>query len=57
LISDLAPLRRGGFGIVLGKGRGDEGGDDGARSRWHASMLSVARRLLEIEVGRLTCAA
>ena len=28
LIGDLAPLRAGGLGVVLGEGGGDEGGDD-----------------------------
>ena len=33
LIGDLAPLLAGGFGIVLGEGGADPGGDDACRHR------------------------
>ena len=49
LIGDLAPLVAGGLGIVLGKGGGDEGGDDAP-----AALAGMGQRVAhEVNAGLL----
>lgn len=53
LVGNLAPLRPRGFGIVLGKGRGNEGGDDAP-----AALAGMSQRIThEVDAGVVEKAA